>query len=209
MAIAKHCDPEATIIAMFTIAIVRQQRPDRPRPAAPVRHAARLLSVHAAQRQDHRPTVQPVVTRQPPRQRGPAHDTERRGAGVTPGRQCRRQEHRVRPGLPGLAQLGNRMGRTGHHCIGPTPPLCRAPLGTMPARQTAPAQVHAGADRRRQPRVAGHHHRDCQPAAQPGQRPGPRGAVRRPVMAEHHAAQPPGQRRNRRSRIGKPRVVGE
>ncbi len=70
--------------------------------------------------------------------------------------------------------------------------------------QPALAQMQPGADRRRQPPIAGHRQHQPAAAAQPGQVTRQLASPRRAVMAQHHTGQPARQRRHRRTRIRQP-----
>ena len=96
-------------------------------------------------------------------------------------------------------QVGPAVGGTGDQAAAPA----------QHARPAAGAQMHARAERRGQPGIAGHHQGKAACAADPRQVASERCPPRLAVVAQHDAGEAARQARHRRPGIGQPPRVGE
>ena len=187
MAFLKHCGGDATGPSGDS------ERRDR-RDARTGRKPADSRAIHPAKchRRD----------RAPPREAAPSHRPKRGLARMACGRKSRGQEDQVGTAAPGAMCFHPTMRRTGGKAA--APPRSETGMGPAPT-----ASVHAGADSRRQPRIARDH--QGKPAFPAGPRHRrrdrlPRGMV---VMAQHDPRPAPGECPNRGKWVRQPPGVGE
>ncbi len=155
----------------------------------PQRQAAGRLAGHSAQRQAGQPGS--------PRQGGPSHDTQGGGTGVAHGGKHRGQKQHCCTAATGGDQLARIMHRS-----------CDR-NATAGARAASTAQMHPGAQARRERRVARHHQCQTPVPAETREVPPQTRAARHAVMAQHHPAQPARQGRHGSARVGQAARIGE